>query len=97
MNNNNKDEEKTVVALQFDGISTPLVTAKGSGSTGEEIIQIAQQHGIPLHENSTLAKALSRIPLGEEIPQQLFCAVAEVLAFIYYLDETHNLTRNNDQ
>ncbi len=97
MNHNNIDKEKTVVALQFDGISTPRVTAKGTGSTGEYIIQIAQQHGIPLHENSALAKALSRIPLGEEIPQQLFCAVAEVLAFIYFLDETHTLTRNHHQ
>lgn len=97
MSNNDKDEETAVVALNFDGIHAPRVTAKGTGLTGEKILQIAREHGIPLHEDSELANALSRIPLGEDIPQQLYYVVAEVLAFIYSLDEAQNLTGIDNQ
>jgi len=86
----NPEPRRTVVALHFDGVNAPIVSAKGSGLTGEKIIQLAKDHGIPLHENSSLAKALSCIPLGEEIPVELFEIVAEVLAYIYFLDEVHS-------
>ena len=77
----------TAVALQFDGASAPIVSAKGSGIKGEHIIEVAREHGIPLHEDSGLAHALSHIPLGEEIPVDVYAAVAEVLAYLYYLDD----------
>ena len=80
-------QEKTVIALSFDGINAPVVTAKGSGATGEHIVQLAQEHGVPLHEDSSLAEALSHIPLGVEIPTEVYAVVAEVLAYIYFLDE----------
>ena len=83
------DNLKTVIALQYDGTSAPRVSAKGTGLTGENILRLAHEHGIPLHENSSLAKALACIPLGEEIPQELYLVVAEVLAFVYALDEMH--------
>lgn len=90
MNNNKKTEDqKTVIALNYDGENAPRVTAKGTGLTGENIVRLAHEHGIPLHENSSLAKALSCIPLGEEIPQELYLIVAEVLAYVYTLDEMH--------
>lgn len=82
------DKPQTAVALHYDGLTTPRVTAKGHGATGEQIIRLAVENQIPLHENEGLAKALSNIPLGEEIPRELYLAVAEVLAFIYFLDET---------
>lgn len=78
---------KTVIALQFDGVNAPTVTAKGTGLTGEMILKLAREHGIPLHENSDLAKTLSSIPLGEEIPFEVYTVVAEILAYIYYLDD----------
>ena len=78
---------KTVVALQFDGVNAPTVTAKGTGLTGEMILKLAQEHGIPMHENSGLVKTLSSIPLGEEIPPEVYTVVAEILAYIYYLDD----------
>jgi len=89
-NNTKAEQQKTVVALQFDGVNAPTVSAKGSGLTGEHILQVAREHGIPLHENSSLAKALSCIPLGEEIPPEMFAIVAEVLAYIYFIDEIHS-------
>jgi len=90
MNNNKKTEDqKTVIALNYDSENAPRVTAKGTGLTGENIVRLAHEHGIPLHENSSLAKALSCIPLGEEIPRELYLIVAEVLAYVYTLDEMH--------
>ncbi|MGB5278206.1 MAG: EscU/YscU/HrcU family type III secretion system export apparatus switch protein [Gammaproteobacteria bacterium] len=79
--------QRTVVALQYDGAGAPRVTAKGTGLTGEQILALAREHGIPLHENGDLAEALSHIPLGEEIPAKVFAIVAEILAYIYYLDD----------
>lgn len=81
------DRLQTAVALYYDGLSTPRITASGQGATGEEIIRLAVENKVPLHEDAGLAMALSCIPLGEEIPRELYLAVAEVLAFIYYLDD----------
>lgn len=83
----NSKDQKTVIALNYDGEKAPRVTAKGRGLTGEHILQLAYEHGIPLHENSSLAEALSCIPLGEEIPRELYLVVAEVLAYVYFLDD----------
>jgi flagellar biosynthesis protein len=79
--------DKTAVALFFDGVNAPWVSASGSNRIGEQIIRLAREYDIPVHEDAALASALSRIPLGEEIPRELYLAVAEVLAFVYYLDE----------
>jgi flagellar biosynthesis protein len=83
---NISDKKQTAVALYFDGVNAPCVSASGIGLVGEKIIKIANEHNIPLHEDAGLASALSRIPLGDEIPFDLYLAVAEVLAFVYYLD-----------
>ena len=80
-------QQKTAVALQYDFLGAPKVSAKGTGLTGEAIIQLALDNGIPLHEDPNLAKVLSTIPLGDEIPAEVFTVVAEILAYIYFLDE----------
>lgn len=84
------DKSQTAVALYYDGLASPRVTATGHGVTGERIIQLALENNVPLHEDENLAKALSSIPVGDEIPRELYLAVAEVLAFIYFLDEVHH-------
>jgi len=73
------------VALQYDGESAPKVTAKGGGELGRRIMEIAREHDVPMQENPVMAQALAQIELGEEIPQQLYLAVAEIIAFAYYL------------
>lgn len=73
------------IALNYDGENTPRVAAKGRGEIAQEIIDIANQHGIPLQADPDLAKLLGTIPVGDEIPRQLFVAVAEVIAFAYML------------
>lgn len=81
------------VALQYDGQKAPRVTAKGAGITAERILEIAEEHGIPLQNDAELASILAQVPLGEEIPQNLYVAVAEVISFAYFLS---GKTPNNE-
>ena len=63
----------------------PRVVAKGKGTVGEKIIEIARENDIPIQENEVLAGALSNVELGDEIPAELYKAVAEVLIFVMRL------------
>jgi flagellar biosynthesis protein len=73
------------VALHYDRTGAPRVVAKGKGSLGEKIIEVAKANNIPIEENEVLAGALSNVELGEEIPAELYKAVAEVLIFVLRL------------
>lgn len=73
------------VALSYDGTHAPRVTAKGKGQTAEKIIELAKEHNIPLHTDVMLVNVLSKMSLGDEIPRELYLAVAEVIAFAYLL------------
>lgn len=73
------------VALKYDGQSAPTITAKGKGDIAQEIIDIALANDVPLDNNPELVNLLSSIPLGDSIPEALYIAVAEVIAFAYLL------------
>jgi flagellar biosynthesis protein len=73
------------VALHYDKTGAPRVVAKGRGSIGEKIIEVAKAHNIPIEENEVLAGALSNVELDDEIPAELYKAVAEVLVFVLRL------------
>lgn len=73
------------VALSYDGNGAPTVLAKGERRVAEEIVRVAREHHVPLHEDRNLARLAARVPLGEEIPRELYVAVAQVLAFAYRL------------
>ena len=82
-----KDQKpQTAVALKYDGDTAPTVVAKGEGAIAEKIVQIAKEHKIALHKDSELVKLLSRLDLNEEIPNNLYQAVAAVLAFVYRIN-----------
>ena len=72
------------VALQYDkaGMPTPRVIARGRGDSGKAIVALAREHGIPIEENAPLAEALAQVEIGDDIPEGLYRAVAEVLIFI---------------
>jgi flagellar biosynthesis protein len=82
-------KKKKAVALHYDGKGAPIVTAKGRGEVAARILELAEQHGIPIDEDPALVSLLSEIPLGKEIPEALYMTVAEVLAFIYSLNGKH--------
>ena len=73
------------IALHYDGNQTPRVTAKGERKLAEQIIAAAEEAGVPLYPDRDLAMVLSQIPLGEEIPENLYKAIAEVIAFAYLI------------
>lgn len=73
------------VALKYDGKHAPKVTAKGTGLSAQQILALAEQHNIPLQTDPDLVNILAQVPLGDEIPKELYLAVAEVIAFAYYL------------
>ncbi len=77
-------EKKKAVALRYDleKDRAPLLVAKGKGIIAEEIIKIAEENGIPVIENKALLEALIQLDLYEEIPPELYEAVAEILVYI---------------
>lgn len=80
---NRSKPPKTAIALHYDGKRAPRISAKGRGVIAEQIVELARAHGIPLQEDEQLTNLLSHLELGQEIPQQLYVAVAEVIAFAY--------------
>ncbi len=85
MSTRNSRRPDIAVALRYDGRDAPRVTAKGEYELAEAIRNLAREHDVPLYENPQLAVVLSQIELGEEIPDALYRAVAEVIAFAYLL------------
>ena len=81
----NEEDFKQAVALFYDGDSTPTITAKGQGATAEEIIAIARANNVTLCENEPLLELLMGLELGDHIPQSLYIAIAQIVAFAYHL------------
>ena len=78
--------KKTSVALQYDHAGAPMVTASGEGAIASEIINRAKEAGVPIIEDAKLAFLLSTVPLGDEIPPELYRAIAEILVFVLRLE-----------
>jgi flagellar biosynthetic protein FlhB len=76
------------VALRYEGgtMRAPRVVAKGARLVARRIVQLAMQHGVPVVENRPLARSLYKlVPVGREIPRELYAMVAELLAHVYSL------------
>lgn len=73
------------VALKYDGRGAPRVTAKGRGKVAEHILELAAEAGVPVREDPELTLLLAQVELGDEIPPELYVAVAQVIAFAYRL------------
>ncbi len=82
---NDSNETLRAIALKYDGENAPTITASGEGAIAEEIIRIAQEHGVPLREDAILAAFLSELELGDEIPPLLYRVIAEVIAYAYLI------------
>lgn len=81
-------KETKAVALHYDGAKAPTVTAKGEGLIAKQIIDIAKSHEIPINYNPDLTALLSQVRLTQEIPNELYVAVAQILAIIYHFNGT---------
>lgn len=74
------------VALYYDGKNAPHISAKGTGAVAEQIMEVAREHGVPLCDNPGLVDLLVTLELGDEIPENLYIAVAYIIAFAYQLE-----------
>ncbi|MCL1479173.1 EscU/YscU/HrcU family type III secretion system export apparatus switch protein [Marinobacter sp. M3C] len=83
--NNEPQQSSAAVALKYDGERAPTISAVGNHELADEIIRIAREHGVPLYENAELASTLARLSLNDEIPEQLYQLVAEILAFAFHI------------
>jgi flagellar biosynthesis protein len=77
---------RRVTALRYEGEGAPKVVASGQGHVAEKILAAAQAAGVPVREDPQLAAALAALGVGKEIPEELWLAVAEVLAWAYGLE-----------
>lgn len=83
------DDADIAIALKYDKEkdNAPRVIAKGMRLKAEKIREIAKQYGVPFMKNTTLAGALYRVDVGQEVPEELYDAVAEVLNFVNALHQ----------
>ncbi len=87
-----KPVKKKAVALNYDEKrdSAPKVIAKGKGLIAERIIELAKKHGIYTYADPDLVEVLSAVDINSEVPEELYRAVAEVLAFVYRINSTYS-------
>ena len=82
-----QEQPKQAAALHYEpGQTAPQVVATGRGYVAEKIIAAAQEAGVPIRSDPALARALSALDLGDEVPEALYRAVAEALAWAYKVD-----------
>ena len=81
------DEFQRAIALHYDQKGAPTVLATGEGEIARLIKERAEAAGVPVVEDPKLSYLLSKIPLGDEIPPELYRAVAEVLVFVLRLEK----------
>ena len=86
-----KKSSLKAVAIQYDQDSSaaPQVVASGRGLIAEKIIKTAKEAGVHIQEDPDLVELLSKIPIGDEIPVDLYQTVAEVLAFVYQVNNRY--------
>lgn len=87
-----KKSIKLAVALKYedDGTEAPVVIASGRGEIAEKILQIAQMEKVPVHQDGSLVQVLAELEVDTEIPPELYQAVAQIIAFVWQLDQKYS-------
>lgn len=76
---------KRAVALKYDGNEVaPIIVASGMGYMAEKIVEVAGENNIPIYEDNSLATVLSRLELGQEIPEELYKTIVDI--YVYFLN-----------
>lgn len=87
------DPRREAAALRYTGAGAPKLIAAGRGHVADTILARAREAGVPVHRDPELADALAALALGDEVPEELWTAVAQVLAWAYSLDPAGNYPR----
>ena len=69
------------------------MTAKGSGILAQKIIELAKKHGVPIKEDAALVEVLAQLDFYQEIPPTVYVVVAEILAFVYSMNQRQSLLK----
>jgi len=82
-------DQDAAVALGYDPAKgqAPTILAAGYGEVAKKILELAREHNLHIHEDQNLVQLLARVPVGQEIPEDAFQLVAELLAFLYQTDQ----------
>ncbi|OIQ09589.1 EscU/YscU/HrcU family type III secretion system export apparatus switch protein [Neomoorella thermoacetica] len=85
-----RERIRKAVALRYNSEEdkAPRVVASGRGAIADKIITTAREAGVPIHRDTHLAEMLAGLDVGSEIPVELYQMVAEILVFIYSLDQS---------
>lgn len=78
-------QEKRAVGLKYNEGGAPQVVSKGFGELADQIIALAKENGVLVHEDPELNAFLTRLDLGQEIPPELYYVIAELIAFSYVM------------
>lgn len=76
---------RQAIALTYDGLNAPTLSAKGDEDLAEAILAIAREYEVPIYENAELVRLLARLELGDAIPEALYVCIAEIIAFAWHL------------
>lgn len=81
-----KDKPKRAVALKYDSNknNAPVVVAAGSGYIADKVVEIAEESGVPVYKDDSLAVLLSQLDMGSEIPEELFSSIVDI--YVYFLN-----------
>lgn len=86
------------VALHYgDSDNAPMVVASGMGYMAEKIVETAQEHGVPIYEDNSLATILTQLKLGQEIPQELYRAIVEIYVYFLKFDPNKREMKSTDE
>lgn len=92
-----KKDEKKAIALSYTfKDEAPKVLAKGSGLVAKNILEAADKHDVPVYEDAKLAKMLTQLEIGDNIPPELYEIVAQVLVFITDVDYLQEQVNKGD-
>lgn len=98
-NEKHNQRPKSAVGIKYqqgeNGDNAPKIIAKGFGDLADEIIALAKKNGVIIHEDEELAKLLNQLDLGQEIPENLYYIIAELIAFSYVLQGKFPESWNN--
>ena len=77
------------LSYDFENNDAPVLAAFGEGYVAEKIIEVAKGSGVPIHKDPNMSSMLSRLSIGDEISEDMYEAVAKVLAFLGEIDRRY--------
>lgn len=85
-----QEKQEKAVALKYERGKDPAprLAAKGRGAVAERILAIARENNIPIKQDKMLVDALYKLDINEEIPEELYRVIAEILAFVYRMNRS---------